>query len=189
MCHQWTEQFRPIAGTQQPHSQLKAPEKTGQGFKKNVKKTKTGAQKWVPKTDPKMGPAFAPTIRILLKPESEAHLWVHFWDPKMGTKIEQKCENFLERILKKSARVPKKKTRRKIKPRRLEISILWVHVLACFPKSRFHLAAKVHAYLAPKADACGCDHSKGGPVLLHYACNHVAIRRDRIQHVTLKPQP
>ena len=58
-----------------------------------------------------------------------------------------------------------------------------------FPKSRFHLAAKVHAYLAPKADACGCDHSKGGPVLLHYACNHVAISSDRIQHVTLKPQP
>ena len=86
------------------------------GFqKKREKKTKTGAQKWVPKTDPKMGPAFAPTIRILLKPESEAHFWVRFWDSKMGPEIEQKFENFLERILKKSARAPKKKDPRKNK--------------------------------------------------------------------------
>ena len=57
MCHQWTEQFRPIAGTQQPHSQLKAPEKTGQGFKKKrEKRPKLGpkngyqkrTQKWAP---------------------------------------------------------------------------------------------------------------------------------------------
>ena len=116
MCHQWPGQFWLTAGTQQPHSQLKAPEKTGQGFKKkHEKKTKTGTQKWVPKTDPKMGPAFAPTIRILLKPESEAHFWVCFWDSKMGPEIEQKFENFLERIPKKSARAPKKKDPQKNK--------------------------------------------------------------------------
>ena len=112
-----------------------------------------------------------------------------FLGPKNGTQHRAEIRKFPEKNPKKVGPSTQKKTRRKIKPRRLEISILWVHVLACFPKGRFHLAAKVHAYLAPKADACGCDHSKGGPVLLHYACNHVAISSDRIQHVTLKPQP
>ena len=95
MCHQWPGQFWLTASTQQPHSQLKAPEKTGQAFKKkHKKKTKTGTQKWVPKTDPKMGPAFAPTIRILLKPESEAHFWVRFLGLKNGTRNRAEIREF-----------------------------------------------------------------------------------------------
>ena len=60
MCHQWTEQFWLTAGTQQPHSQLKAPEKTGQGFKKNVKKDQNWGPKMGTKNGPKNGPRFCP---------------------------------------------------------------------------------------------------------------------------------
>ena len=46
----------------------------------------------VPKMDPKMGLSFGATIRILLKPDSEAQFWVPKTEPKIGPKIEQKFE-------------------------------------------------------------------------------------------------
>ena len=58
--------------------------------KKMPKISKSGAQKWVRKMDPKMGLSFGPTIRILLKPDFEAQFWVPKTGPKMGPKIEQK---------------------------------------------------------------------------------------------------
>ena len=37
-----------------------------------------------------MGLRLAAVLRILLKPELEAHFWDLFWDPKLGPKIDQK---------------------------------------------------------------------------------------------------
>ena len=47
------------------------------------------------------------------------------------------------------------------KPQHLEITILWVHILACFPNSCLQVAAKVNTYTALKAGTFGCDHSQG----------------------------
>ena len=111
--------------------------------------------------DPKMGLSFGPTIRILLKPDSEAQFWVPKTDPKMGPKIEQKNQKKLEETReKKRAAKGTQKGPHTRKPGHLEIIILWVHTLACFPKSRLQVAAEVHTYMAPKASTCGCDHSK-----------------------------
>ena len=43
-----------------------------------------------PFLDPKMGLRLAALLRILLKPDFEAHFGDLFWDPKLGPKIDQK---------------------------------------------------------------------------------------------------
>ena len=96
-------------------------------------------------TVPKMGPSFGATIRILLTPDSEAQFWVPKTEPKIGPKIEQKFEK-IGKTPPKSRPKGAKNSPAKKKLGHLEIAILWVHVLACFPKSRFHVAAKVHTY-------------------------------------------
>ena len=109
--------------------------------------------------DPKMCPTFASTIRILLKSESEAHFWVHFWSPKLGPKSEQKKQKNEGKHTKKLAQGNRKGPHKR-KPGHLEITILWVRILACFPNSCFHVSVKVRTHLAPKANICGCDHGK-----------------------------
>ena len=42
--------------------------------------------------DPKMGLRLAALLRILLKPDFEAHFGDLFWDPKLGPKIDQKTQ-------------------------------------------------------------------------------------------------
>ena len=41
---------------------------------------------------PKMGLRLAALLRILLKPDFEAHFGDLFWDPKLGPKIDQKTQ-------------------------------------------------------------------------------------------------
>ena len=55
----------------------------------------------VPKMDPKMGPIFGLTIRILLKTDSEAQFWVPKVDPKMAPKSAHFFAKNAEKVPKK----------------------------------------------------------------------------------------
>ena len=96
--------------------------------------------------DPKIGPDSGPVIRILLKPDLEAQFWVPKTDPKLGPKIVQKIKQVVGKSTHKKSTQGGQKMPDERKPGRLEIIILWVQALACFPSSRFHIAAKANTF-------------------------------------------
>ena len=61
-----------------------------------------GARNWVPEMGPKMGPSFGHTIRIVLKPDSEAQFWGTKNGPKNGTQNRAKHRNFFRKCLQKA---------------------------------------------------------------------------------------